>query len=184
MMRTICRLVVSCTLFLLPARVQGTVLVPASMAELARDAGAIVRGRVVAAEARFTPDRGAIETLVTVDAERTLKGSLGTTVQFLVPGGTLGRYRSIFVGAPELVVGQRVVVFLGWHGPSYPYLLGFSQGVFRVQADGQRGWLVTPPPIPVPATGTSTVVRGDPDRRPMPLADFEQRVRDLVAGTR
>ena len=183
MMRTICRLLVFCTAFLLSAHAQATVLVPASVTELTRDAGAIVRGRVIAAEARFTPDRRAIETLVTVDAERTLKGSLGATVQFLVPGGTLGRYRSILVGAPELVAGQRVVVFLGWHGPSYPYLLGLSQGIFRVQADA-KGWLVTPSPISVPRTGTSTVVRGDPDRRPMPLADFEERVRALVAETR
>jgi len=169
---------------LLATSARATVLVPASMGDLARDAGAIIRGRVIAAEARFTPDRRAIETLVTVDAEQALKGSLGSTVQFLVPGGTLGRYRSIFVGAPEFVPGQRVVVFLGWRGPSYPYLLGLGQGVFRVQPDGERGWLVTPPLIPVPPTGTSPVVRGDPDRRPLPLADFEQRVRALVAGAR
>jgi hypothetical protein len=184
MMKTTIGCVVMPFVFLLTTCVRATVLVPASMAELARDAGAIVCGRVIAAEARFTPDRRAIETLVTVDAEQALKGSLGTTVQFLVPGGTLGRYRSIFVGAPEFVAGQRVVVFLGWHGPSYPYVLGLSQGVFRVQADGERDWLVTPSPIPVPPTGTSTVVRGDPDRRPMPLADFEKRVRALVAETR
>jgi hypothetical protein len=56
---------------------------------------------------------------VTIDVEESLKGSLGRTVQFLVPGGALGRYRSIFVGAPQFVV-ERVVVFLGWRGPSYP----------------------------------------------------------------
>jgi hypothetical protein len=180
----ICRLVVSCAVFLLSARVQATVLVPASMGELAREAGAIVRGRVVAAEARFTPDRRAIETLVTIDAEATLKGSLGTIVQFLVPGGTLGRYRSLFVGAPSFIAGQHIVVFLGWNGPSYPYVLGLSQGLFRVQADGDNGWCVTPSPITAPLSGTATVVRGDPARRPMPLADFEQLVRALVAEAR
>ena len=126
----ICRALVSCAVLLVTARVQATVLGPASLGELAREAGAIVRGRVVAAEARYTPDRRAIETLVTIDAEATLKGSLGATVQFLVPGGTLGRYRSVFVGAPAFTAGQHVVVFLGWNGPSYPYVLGLSQGVF------------------------------------------------------
>ena len=48
---------------LLATSARATVLVPATMGELARDAGAIVRGRVIAAEARFTPDRRAIETL-------------------------------------------------------------------------------------------------------------------------
>jgi hypothetical protein len=32
-----------------------------------------------------------------------------------------------------------------------------------------------------PLSGSATVVRGDPARRPVPLADFEQRVRALVA---
>jgi hypothetical protein len=180
-MTSICRVLVSCAVIFVTARLQATVLVPASMGELAREAGAIVRGRVVATEARFTPDRRAIETLVTMDADATLKGSLGATLQFLVPGGTLGRYRSIFVGAPAFAAGEHVVVFLGWNGPSYPYVLGLSQGVFRVQADGDHGWRVTPSPITAPLSGPATVVRGDPARRPMPLADFEQRVRALVA---
>jgi hypothetical protein len=180
-MTSICRVLVSCAVIFVTARLQATVLVPASMGELAREAGAIVRGRVVAAEARFTPDRRAIETLVTMDADATLKGSLGATVQFLVPGGTLGRYHSIFVGAPSFTAGDQVVVFLGWNGPSYPYVLGLSQGVFRVQADRDHGWRVTPPPMTAPLSGSATVVRGDPARRPVPLADFEQRVRALVA---
>jgi hypothetical protein len=180
----ICRALVSCAVILVTARLQATVLVPASIGELAREAGAIVRGRVLAAEPRFTPDRRAIETLVTVDVEETLKGSLGATVQFLVPGGTLGRYRSILVGAPAFTPGQHVVVFLGWHGPSYPYVLGLGQGVFQLRADGANAWLVTPSPVPAPLTGTATIVRGDPTRRPMPLADFEQHVRALVAEAR
>ena len=44
----------------------------------------------------------------------------------------MGRYRSIFVGAPEFAVDQRVVVFLGARGPSVPYVLGLSQGVYRI----------------------------------------------------
>jgi len=164
------------------ARLDATVLVPVSLDELASEAGAIVRGRVVAAEARFTADRRAIETLVTLETEETLKGSLGPSVQFLVPGGTLGRYRSIFVGAPAFAAGQRVVVFLGWNGPSYPYLLGLGQGVFRLQADGVNAWLITPPIASL--TATAPVVRGDPARRLMPLAEFEQQVRALVAAAR
>ena len=158
-------------------------LVPADLGELARDAGAIVRGRVVSTEARWTADRRAIETLVTVETEESLKGSLGPEVRFLVPGGTLGRYRSIFVGAPEFVVSQRVVVFLGWRGPSYPYLLGLGQGVYRVVPDAEKGgWLVTPPAMVAPAVGDARVIRGDVARRPAPLADFERRVRALAGG--
>jgi hypothetical protein len=167
---------------LLTARAGATTLVPADVGELARDAGAIVRGRVTGTAVQWTADRRSIETVITLETEASLKGSLGAIVQFIVPGGSLGRYRRVFVGAPEFSVGQHVVVFLGWRAPAFPYLLGLGQGVFRVVADPDRGWLVAPPPIVAPPGGTIAIVRGDPARRPMPLAAFEQRVREL-AGT-
>ena len=40
----------------------------------------------------------------------------------------MGRYRSIFVGAPTFAVDDRVAVFLGTRGPAVPHLLGLSQG--------------------------------------------------------
>src|SRR5262249_14051367 len=157
---------------------QATVLVPSDVGELAHDAVAIARGRVVAADARWTDDRRTIETLVTLEVEAYLKGDLGPTVQFLVPGGRLGRFRSVFVGAPAFAADERVVVFLGARGPSIPHLVGFSQGVYRVVRAGGSD-VVTPPPV-WPST---TVVRGDASRTTPALADFEQRVRAL-AGAR
>src|SRR5262249_27641537 len=145
----------------------------------------IVRGRVAAIDARYTEDRGTVETIVTLEAENYLKGGLGQLVRFRVPGGELGRYRSIVVGAPEFLVGQRVVVFLGAHGPSVPHLVGFSQGVFRVvRSADDSGWLVTPPAALPAVSSSAAVVRGDPNRRPLALADFEQRVRTLAGGGR
>lgn len=179
-MRIICLCVLAGVLLAPPAR--ATVLVPADLGELSRDARAIARGRVMAVDPQWTEDHRTIETLVSIEVDAYLKGSLGSVVQFRVPGGSLGRFRSIMVGAPEFVVDQHVVVFLGAHGPSVPYVLGLSQGVFRiVQAAGGSGWLVTPPAMN-PVTVPTRVVRGDPARRPVPLADFEQRVRDLVGG--
>ncbi len=161
-----------------------TTLVSADLAELARDAGAIVRGRVVDTSAQWTPDRRAIDTVVTLEAESTLKGSLGANVRFVVPGGSMGRYRRIFVGAPQFAVGQHVVVFLGWEGPSYPHLLGMGQGVYRVTASADGAWLVSPPPLVPPPAGAVPIVRGDPARTPVPLAEFEQRVRQLAGAAR
>ena len=163
MMTIVSRLLIVAILVSQAPLLCATVLVPADVGELSRDAGAIVRGQVVATEARWTADRRSIATLVTVDVEASLKGSLGSTVQFLVPGGTLGRYSNLVIGAPAFEVGQRVVVFLGWSGPSYPYLLGLGQGVFRVQPN---------------ASGTAWLVRQTP------LAEFEQRVRALAGGQR
>ena len=175
-----CRALMLCAVLGAAARLDATVLIPVSLGELTHEAGAIVRGRVIAAEARFTPDRRAIETLVTMEAEATLKGSLGATVQFLVPGGTLGRYRSILVGAPAFAAGQHVVVFLGWTGPSYPYVLGLSQGVFRLAQTGGGDWMVTPPAV-LP-TMQGPIVRGNLSLRPTPLAEFEREVHALADG--
>src|SRR5476651_2295112 len=123
-----------------------TVLIPADLGELSRDALAIARGRVAAVDAQRTEDRGTIETIVTLEVESYLKGGLGSTLRFRVPGGELGRFRSIVVGAPEFAVDQRVVVFLGARGPSIPHLLGMGQGVFRLsRAADNSGWLVTSP---------------------------------------
>ncbi|PYR26043.1 MAG: hypothetical protein DMF98_10240, partial [Acidobacteria bacterium] len=68
----------------------------------------------------------------TLEVERYLKGSLGDSLEFRVPGGEFGRFRSVVVGAPEFAVDERIVVFLGAKGPAIPYVLGLSQGVFRV----------------------------------------------------
>jgi hypothetical protein len=168
---------------------RATVVLPADLGVLARDARSIPRGRVVAVESRWTESRRGIETLVTLEAETYLKGALGPTVQFRVPGGQLGRFRSITVGAPQFAVGQRVIVVLGARGPSVPFVLGLGQGVFRL-AESPAGWTVTPPPVlPPPARPArlarpAKIVRGDPQRVATPLAEFERRVRALAVVPR
>src|SRR5262245_42467335 len=180
------RILVTVALVLaLAGTARATIVVPADLGELSRDAIAIVRGRVARIDAQFTEDRGTIETLVTLEVEGYLKGALGQTVRFKVPGGELGRFRSVVVGAPEFAVDQRVVVFLGARGPSVPHIVGFNQGVFRVvRAADNSGWLVTPPPNLPAVAGGVRVARGDPSRRPLPLAEFEQQVRTLAGGAR
>jgi hypothetical protein len=162
---------------------RATMILPADLGELSRDARAIPRGRVVAVESRWTENRRGIESLVTLEAETYLKGQLGGTVRFRVPGGTIGRFRSVTVGAPEFAVGQHVIVFLGARGPSVPYVLGMGQGVYRLTQDRRGAWVVTPPPVLPSATSSARptrIVRGDPGRVSAPLADFERRVRSFA----
>lgn len=166
---------------LLAFRVDATVLVPADLSELAHDAQVIARGAVVAVDARWTDDRRTIETVVTLAPEHYLKGQLGDTVQFRVPGGRLGRLRNVVMGAPQFVVGQRVIVFLGTDGPRVPHVIGMNQGVYRVGASASGAAIVSPPPV-MPGT-SGPIVRGAADRVPAPLADFERDVRAL-AGQR
>lgn len=163
-------------LFLAVVPVRATVLVPADLRELTRDAEAIVRGVVVALDSRWLDGRRGIETIVTLDTEIYLKGALGETVQFRVAGGTLGRFRNVVVGAPQFAVGQRVIVFLGARAPSVPFVLGLNQGVYRL-ARTASGDVVTPPAI-VPAA--TPVSRGSRYLTPSPLAEFEARVRSFA----
>ena len=156
------------------------VLVPVDLGQLAREARAIVRGRVAAIEPRFNEDRRTIETLVTLDADHYLKGELGSAVQFTIPGGRVGRYRRLVVGAPAFSVAEPLIVFLGAHGPGIPHLLGLSQGVYRLVRRGDD-WVVTPPPVVLTAAPGGRIVRGDPGRRPVAIAEFERQVRALVA---
>lgn len=181
-MRIPIMIVLGVMLATVPAR--ATVIMSADLGELAREAIAIARGRVVAVAPHWSPDHRTIESIVSLQVDAYLKGSLGGVVQFRVPGGTVGRFRSILVGAPRFDVGQQVIVFLGARGPSIPYVIGLSQGVFRIvpSADG-RDPLVTPPLL-MPVTVSTRVVRGDSGRVPLPLADFERRVRGLIEGAK
>jgi hypothetical protein len=184
MTRLLARASIACLLVVvLAAPSQATVLIGADLAQIARTARLVVRGRVVDATGRWTPDHRTIETLVTLEAEAYLKGTLGDTITFVVPGGRLGRYRNIVVGAPTFTVGDRVVVFLGARGPGVPFLVGLGQGVYRVvpAADG-RGTVVTPPAVLPTAGAPSRVTRGDPARRPLPMEAFDALVRELVEG--
>jgi hypothetical protein len=165
---------------------RATVIVPADLTELVAESTAIVHGRVVEVRAEWTEGRRAIESYVTVAAATYLKGDLGRRVTLRMPGGRLGAFRSIVVGAPEFREGDEVIVFLGSHGPSIPFLVGFSQGVYRVVVDAASGQRTVIPPaiIATMATGGEPLrlVRGD-GRRPAPtIEQFATDIRGLVAA--
>lgn len=175
-------LLVAAIFFLVGASVRATVMMPLEIDDLARDAVIIARGRVMATDARWAGGHRRIETVVTLSSEAFLKGGAGETVRFVVPGGQLGRYRSITVGAPEFRIGQHVIVFLAGRAPALSHVLGLSAGAFRL-LPGPDGWLVTPPLSPE-TDGLLSIPRGDPRRRLVPLGEFESRVRALTGGTR
>ena len=60
-------LLTSFLLLALAATARATVIIPADLGELSRDALAIVRGRVARIDAQWTEDRGTIETIVTLE---------------------------------------------------------------------------------------------------------------------
>jgi hypothetical protein len=176
--RLLLALAVSLAAWTLTAR--ATTIVPLDLAELSVRARAIARGEVVDIRSEWAPGRRGVQTRVTIAVAEYLKGQLGSHVTLVVPGGRIGRYRSILVGAPRFESGQSVVVFLIWSDPSQPYLVGFSQGVFRVVRAASGAEVVTPPPL-VAGSAPQVVKRGDPDRPALGIAEFRSLVRSLVS---
>jgi hypothetical protein len=103
----------------------------------------------------------------------------GQYVYFKVPGGQVGRYRRLMVGAPQCARGDEVVLFLKGAAPAVPMPFGLTQGIYRVTRDAAGRATVTPMVNP----GSSRVVRGDPARLPVGLDAFTSMVR-TISGAR
>jgi hypothetical protein len=163
-----------------------TVLLPIEFRELVAAAPVIVHGQVVDVRSGWVDGRRAVETFVTVEAAEYLKGNLGGQVTFKVPGGQLGRYRTVFVGAPAFHAGDEVVLFLKTDGPSFPFIVGLSQGVFRIITDTQSGRRVVTPPalVGVDSADAVRVVRGDPARKPVAIDVFRDAVHGALSEER
>jgi hypothetical protein len=160
-----------------------TTFVAADFSQLVLEADAIAHGRVVALRAQWAPGtRREIETIVTLHVSNWLKGGMGDTVDVRVPGGEVGAYRSVFVGAPVFREGDEVVLMLRGNPPALPHVLGLSQGAFRVTSvPGGEARVVTPP-IVMAQDPAARVVRGDPTRRPIGVEAFGEEVRQILAS--
>ncbi len=139
---------------------------------LVDDARAIAVGRIVSLAPQWKEGRRGIETLLTLEVDRYLKGDLGRTVTLAVPGGQMGRYRSVMPGAPSFVEGEELVLFLAGNA-TVPHVLGLGQGVFRILSDSAHGTRIVVPEILMAVrTGAVRIVRGELSRRPSTLEQF------------
>jgi hypothetical protein len=161
-----------------------TVLVPADFAEIVGGSQVIAHARIVDARPQWADGRRWIDTIVTAEVLSYLKGGLASeeTINFKVPGGRIGRYRSLVVGAPVFARGEEAVLFLKRHDDELD-VFGLNQGVYRIRVDTVSGQkMVVPPPImkvddrPEPQRHT----RGSVDRRPLGVEAFGARVRDVM----
>lgn len=160
-----------------------TVLVPAEFREIVSGSQIIVYGRVSDIRPEWIDGRRRIESVITLDASSFYRGTSSSIVTFRVPGGQIGRYKSVTVGAPEFKAGDEVVLFLKAQGPSVPHVFGLNQGVFRVQVDTRTGRRTVMQPI-LMAKGTAPqrVVRGARDRQALPLEQFAAEIRTVLQG--
>lgn len=162
---------------LFAASVDATTVAPLSFEQLVSESSAVVYGRVSDVRSQWTADRRFIESVVSIDVIKGMKGGTGETLSFTVPGGQVGRYLNVIPGAPMLSPGDLAVFFLTAHGPRLPVTTGLTQGVYRVQRDASSGAMLVMPPV-IDTVGR--IVRGDVRRKPVSLAVFEGSVKALV----
>ncbi|HYU78499.1 MAG TPA: hypothetical protein VEK56_05915 [Vicinamibacterales bacterium] len=163
----------------LSAPASALTIAPLTFEQLVEAATAVIYARVSGVQGRWTADRRSIESLVTLQPLRYLKGNLGDGVIMRLPGGEAGGLLHVLPGAPVLRAGDLAVIFLEWRGPSIPIPVGLTQGVFRVLVDSQTGRaVVTSPPLKASAVGR--VIRGAAERRALTVDRFAEQVRAIT----
>lgn len=156
-----------------------TVLLPAEFREVVAGSQVIAHARVVEVRPEWVDGRRQIETIVTAEVISYLKGGTGRTLSFKVPGGQIGRYRSVTIGAPQFRAGDEAFLFLNSSG----VVFGLNQGVFRVRQDQISGRRVVVTPVLVGTGDTpERVTRGASSRRPMEVDAFGAQVRAAMAS--
>lgn len=154
----------------------------AEFKEVVSEASTIVRGRVTDVRA-LRSSAGDVESVVTIAVETALKGSADAFVAMRVPGGTIGRYRTVMVGAPVMQVGEQAVFFLKRGPGNSLWPVGLSQGIYRVSgpgAAGSVGMVHAPVLAGVTTNAAGPVLRGDSRRKALPVTEFESLVRLLL----
>src|SRR5262245_6621845 len=158
-----------------------TVLLPAEFREIVSGSQIIVYGRVVDVRSELVDGRSRVESVVTIEAATFYRGTPARSVTFRTPGGQVGRYKNVIVGAPEFRVGDEAVWFLKSQSGVMPQIFGMTQGLFRVRIDARTGRrLVVRSPLMARGTGTERVVRGDTKRTPLTLDAFGVQVRTVL----
>ena len=160
---------------------RATTLLPAEFREIVGNSQIIAYGHVRDAVPELSDDRKRIETVVTFEVGTYLKGGPGETITFRVPGGQVGRYRSVMVGAPVFASGDEAVLFFTQREDGVPRVFGLNQGVFRVQREERSQRRLVLPPLVARGESPEVVVRGAATRQSMPLETFGAQVRSIIA---
>ncbi len=118
---------------LAPRVAEASVLRALTLEALCTRADRIVLGRVDKIESRWTDDRTAIYSEVTITVARTYKGATGPGEQLVVrkEGGSVAGIGMRVYGAPEFHVGEEALVFTEPRG-SARFVAGMTQGKLGV----------------------------------------------------
>ena len=104
-----------------------------SLEEMAAKSTAIVRGKVTGTSTAMTS--GIIYTHYQIAVSETFKGPSRSSVEIMVPGGTINGVHQTFAGSPTLNTGDEFVFFLWTNKSGITWITGLTQGLFNLTAD-------------------------------------------------
>ena len=127
------------SMFMLSAQAGATTLLKKSFDDLVTEADAIVVGTVSDTQAQYGADRK-IHTLVTITDLQVVHGDYQeSSLTLQLPGGRLENDVMVVHGSPRFAVKDRVVVFVQGNGKQFVPIVGWIQGVFRLELDAKTG---------------------------------------------
>lgn len=106
---------------------------------LAKQADVVVLGKVAAMKSEWNRDKTRIYTRVTISVDEPLKGSSGSSIEVLVPGGEIGRVGELYTHMPKFKKDEDVVVFAEKDRNGRYRVVGGSEGKFKVEEDKRTG---------------------------------------------
>ncbi|HYW43657.1 MAG TPA: hypothetical protein VE959_12420 [Bryobacteraceae bacterium] len=117
-----------------------------SLNDMISQSTSVVRGTVTGSYAAFSGP--VIYTHYTIQVSERLKGAAGaagagSTVDVVVPGGTVANLRQSFAGTPTFLPGDEYVFFLWTSRAGLTQVMGLTQGLFSVAEDGTADPLAT-----------------------------------------
>jgi len=169
-------------LVLLAGPLMGATLERLTLDDLIAKSTLVVRGRVGDSWAAVT--NSIIYTHYTIQVSETLKGTAGSSVEVMIPGGTVNGRRQSFAGSPVLNKGDQFVFFLWTSKAGITWITGLTQGLFALPGDS------TADPMAMRAASGELML--DPTTaRPvkdvavsMKLSDLRQRVAAAQGGSK
>jgi hypothetical protein len=167
-------------LVVLPA--QAATLELMTLEEMVQQSTAIVRVR--AGPSRTERSGALLYTVTQLEVLEQWKGTAARQLEVSAPGGRLGQLSQQFGGVPRLRPGSSYVAIL-WQGPSgRVHIIGLSQGLFQVRAEGDGQLLISHNPA---SDLMLSPISGQPVKAAplaMPLGNFRDRIRSLVGKER
>lgn len=156
-----------------------TTVAPLSTEQMVDASDAIVRGTVT--DVWTSLDGGHINTHVTVQVERVLKGRAASSVEVVVPGGAIDGVLASVAGAPRYSTGERVLLLLAARNDGSYLNVALSGGKYTIKQNPSDGAdMVVQFSVPYERDYDFRFIPNPPADQRVSLVSIEARIADRV----